>query len=215
MQNTMPMTKEEFWKLYWFSPLQLVTLVNPKSYDYPFMFENRNFIIRRGSKEVLPGTVANLYLSQMSRIMAQDDDKLHFMSDFALMKNYYDELIVTVKSTVQDIDNTPAYLKDMPAHMHADGAPEVPPWQQPPVSASPFVPETNSNMKNALDSPQEPAESPTPPKAKRSKPQEGTKSFDYEGAKYESITDSEGLTLFSKDGAEISESDYSKAASML
>lgn len=123
----MQLTRDEFWKQYWFTPMHMVTLVNPKETDYHFMVEMRNFVIKAGAQETMPGTVANVFLSQMTRILAQDDDKMEHLSDFALMKKYYDKLIVNVKNLVPNLDNTPSYLKDVPETMKA----ETPPWEEP------------------------------------------------------------------------------------
>lgn len=204
--SIMPKTKDEFWRVYWFSPLQMITLVNPKPYDFPFMFELRNFVIKAGANERLPGTVANLYLSQMTRIMAQDDGKMEHLSDFALMENYYKTLIVDVENMVKDIDNTPAYLKDMPEHM-AVTPDETPPWQQPvaePVVSA--IPETNSDMKNTVPSKNEKVVAPK---------EKTTKGFTYDGKNYSMTVDVDGSKSFTKDSTTIDEATYSKAASML
>jgi hypothetical protein len=213
--QTLPQTKEEFWKVYWFTPLQMVTLINPKSYDYEFMVELRHFVIRAGKTEQVPGTIANIYLSQMTRIMAQDEEKMEFLSDFALMKVFYDRLIVDVKNLVNDIDTTPAYMRNVPEHMKASGEPETPPWQATQTS----IPETNSSMTNTWQAPtpkveapveQTTAETTTPTESK-----EYTKDFEYQGIKYTAVTKKNGGTMYYKAGKLTSESEYSKAASML
>lgn len=188
----MPMTKDEFWKQYWFSPLQMVTLVNPK-YDYKFMVEGRNFFIKSGATEKLPGTVANVYLSQMSRIMAQDDDKMQYLSDFALMRQYYDALIVDVENMVKEVSNTPAYLSDVPAHVRAAEASETPPWQQPAAPQAPISP---------------PVETP-----KEVEPT--TKEFELEGSKFRMVIDKNDKETYFRDGKRIDAPTYAKAASMV
>lgn len=185
----MPMTKDEFWRTYWFSPLQMVTLVNPK-YDYKFMVEGRNFFIKSGAKEKLPGTVANVYLSQMSRIMAQDDDKMQYLSDFALMRQYYDKLIDDVEDMVKEISNTPAYLSDVPEHVRATDAPETPPWQQP---------ATPQDVPAMAPSEVEPT----------------TKEFELDGSKFRMTIDKNDKETYFRDGKRIDAAAYSKAASML
>lgn len=201
--QVMPMTKEEFWKVYWFTPLQMVTLINPK-YDYKFMVEGRTYLIRAGAKEKMPGTVANVYLSQMTRIMAQDDDKMQFLSDFALMRIYYDKLIVDVESLISETSSAPAYLSQVPEHMKAAGAPETPPWQATPSS----IPETNSDMKNTWGKQEEKTETPKVVK-------ESTKEFELEGAKYKMTIDKNDKEMFFRDGTRIDAATYSKAASMI
>jgi len=204
--TVMPMTKDEFWKVYYFSPLQMVTLINTKSYDYKFMVEGRNFIIRAGVKEKVPGTIANVYLSQMTRIMAQDDDKMQFLSDFALMRVYYDKLIVDVENLINEVNNTPAYLSNVPEHMKTTGAPEAPPWQ---ALAKSAIPETNSQMSNTWGKKAEQASTPDAPV------KEVTKEFEFEGAKYKMTVDKNDKENFFKDGTRISAADYAKTASML
>lgn len=202
--QVMPMTKEEFWKVYWFSPLQMVTLINPKS-DYKFMVEGRNFIIRAGVKEKVPGTIANVYLSQMTRIMAQDDDKMSFLSDFALMRQYYDKLIVDVESLITEDRSQPAYLSNVPDNMRATAGPEAPPWQ---VTAKSAIPETNSDMKNTWGKNEAKPEAPAEVK-------ESSKEFELEGAKYKMTIDKNDKETFFKDGTRVSAADYQKAASMI
>lgn len=204
-----PLTKKEFWAIYWFSPLQMVTLKNPKNVDYPFMVEMRHFIIRAGATEQMPGTVANVYLSQMTRILAQDDDRMEFLSDLNLMKLYYDQLIVDVKSMMPEDNSQPAYLKNVPDHMKA-GAPETPPWQAPAQSA---IPPTNSQMTNTWQAPVKDA--PKTTEAPKTESKEETKEFEFEGNKYKLVIDKNEARMFFKDGRRIGEADYARAASML
>lgn len=198
MQPTM--TKEDFWKSYWFTPFQMVTVINLKAEDYPFMVEGRHFVIRSGTKEKIPGTVANIYLSQMTRILAQDDDKMSFLSDFALMKQYFDKLIVDVENLVQDYDNTPTYLKQVPDHMKVSGEPETPPWQAP-VSAPVAEPEKVEEV------------SPEPKKANVVKGE--VKEFELNGSKFKMIINKNGDSMYYKDGHLTSEAEYAKNASLL
>lgn len=202
--QVMPMTKKEFNEVYWFSPLQMVTLINPQAYDFPFMVELRNFVIKAGSKEKMPGTVANVYLNQMTRIMAQDEDKMQFLSDYALMRQYYDKLIVDVESLIHETSSVPAYLQQVPNHMKVEAPSETPPWQAPAESA---IPKTNSQMTNTWGK----QEDVTPAK----QVEEKTKEFELEGAKYKMTIDKNDKEMFFKDGVRINAADYSKAASML
>jgi hypothetical protein len=203
---TLPQTKAEFWKTYWFTPYQMVTLKNPKDTEYRFMVEMRHFVIKAGATEVLPGTVANVYLSQMTRVLAQDEDKTSFLSDFALMKQYYDRLIVSVESTINDVDTTPSYLKDVPAHMRTSGEPETPPWQQPKTT----LPEHNSEMSDSYD-----------PKVMNDKPKDvfpakdEIKEFELGENKYKAVIKKGGGTMYYKDGKLTTSSEYQKAASLL
>lgn len=192
--TVMPMTKKEFNDVYWFSPLQMVTVINTKSYNYPFMVEGRNYMIKAGSKEKVPGTIANVYLSQMTRIQAQDDDKMQYLSDYALMRQYYDKLIVNVDDLISEVDSAPAYLSNTPEHMKVTGAPETPPWQAPTESA---IPAPNSDMKNTVDRKEE------------------TKEFELNGMKYKMTIDKNDKENYFRDGTRVSAADYSKAASMI
>lgn len=192
--SVMPMTKKEFNDVYWFSPLQMVTVINSKSYDYAFMVEGRNYMIKAGTKEKVPGTIANVYLSQMTRIQAQDDDKMQYLSDYALMRQYYDKFIVSVENLISEVSNVPAYLSSTPDHMKVTGAPETPPWQAPVESA---ISPTNSEMKNTVDRKEE------------------TKEFELDGAKYKMTIDKNDKEMFFVDGKRIDSATYSKAASMI
>ena len=195
-------TKEEFYNKYWFTPLQMVTLINPLAYDYKFMVDMRNFLIRSGAQETMPGTVANVYLNGITRILAQDEDKLQYLSDYNLMREYYDRLIVDVKSLVQDVDNTPAYLSQVPDTMIGK-AQETPPWQQNKVEDAPSAIETsNSDMKDTL-------------KESDLKEVDEVKEFEFSGDKYKMVKNKRGGNMYYKNGKMTSEVDYAKAASML
>lgn len=203
MQPNTPMTKKEYWAKYWFSPTQMVTLINPKPEDYQFMVEMRHFVLRAGAQEQMPGTVANVYLSQMTRILAQDEDKFEFLSDFNLMKQYYDRLIVDVKDMMQEVNNTPAYLQNIPTTMQG-AAPETPPWQAPANQAAPMpqMPETNSTMRDTL-------------KDTDLKETKEVKEFEHGGNKYKMVVNKRGASMYYKNGGMISEAEYSKTVSML
>lgn len=199
-QSTAPLTKKQFNDTYWFSPLQMITVSNPKAEDYRFMVEMRHFIIKAGATESFPGTVANVYLSQMTRILAQDDDRMELLSDINLMKFYYDSLIADVTSLIQEDRSVPDYMRNVPKHTIDTNTNETPPWQQNAPVAPPVAPEA-------------PVAPPMPPKPK--KPEAGTKEFEYNGLKFKAVTDKEGVTTFFKNDVEIDEPSYAKAASML
>lgn len=225
MQPTvMPMTKDDFWRKYWFSPLQMVTLINPKSEDYKFMVEMRNFVIKAGTKEKMPGTVANVYLSQMTRIIAQDEDKMQHLSDFALMKQYFDRLIVDVESLVAEDHSQPEYLKNVPAHMHDDNVPEAPPWQQSQAPSS--IPETNSQMRDTIVPDITPETQPEQAPATQQEvvetgneqaanPVKENKEFTLNDDKFSMVIAKDGKRMYYKNGKLTSGADYNKAVSML
>lgn len=139
--NPNKITKLDFNKKYWFTSLQMVEVINPTAEDYPFMVEMRHFIVKAGANERLPGVIANVYLDQMSKILAQGDDKLAFMADPQLMKIYFDKLIVDVESLIPEINNVPAYLRDVPTTAVGAATDDVPPWQRDMESARSITPD--------------------------------------------------------------------------
>lgn len=206
MTTTQYETKKQWIDKYWFSPLQMITLINPRSEDYKFKVEMRHFIIRAGAQEQFPGTVANVYLSHMTRILAQEEDKMQHLSDWNLMAKYYDTLIVDVKNMMNDVDTEPEYMKHMPEHT-LDKPPETPPWQQNGEKAS--------NVPEQPKAPETPPTPPQPPKPTSAPAKAETKEFDYQGAKYKVVIAKDGRRMYYKDGKMTSEAVFSKAASML
>lgn len=205
-----PLNQADFNKKYWFNSLQMVTVTNPKSEDWPFMVEMRHFIVRAGEHERLPGVIANVYLDQMSKILAQDDDKLSYMTDPNLRHVYYDKLIVDVENLAPEYNPIPAHLRNVPpsAQMAApEATDDRPPWE--------------SGMERATDvmpnAPPPPAPAPPSQEAPKpaSKPEAGEKNFDLNGLKFSAVTSEQGETTFFKNGKAISEADYAKAASMI
>lgn len=109
-----------------------VTVVNPTTKDFIFQHvlqvgvdlttgkmkdEQKTYRVPAGGKERFPGPVADHYLDQMAKILAQNDNKIQHMIDFALRAQYYDDLIVDVEdliSSYHSFDETPEYLKDKP-----------------------------------------------------------------------------------------------------
>lgn len=195
MQPSTPMTKDDWAKTYWFNSLQMITVINPKPEDWPFMVEMRHFMIKAGATERFPGVIANVYLDQMSKILAQDEEKLEYMSDPNLKKLYYDRLIVNVESLVNEYDSTPSYLK--PATL----SDEIAPWDQNMERARAVAPVI---APPAPEMPKKPA--PVKP---------DTKEFEFNSIKFKSVTDEKGDTTFFKAGKETDEATFAKAASML
>lgn len=191
--------------MYWFQPTDLVTLINPLTTDYNFMVELRHFVVRAGSKEQMPGTVANVYLSEMTRLLAQVEDKFQHLSDLQLMKEFYDRLIVDKKSLLQEVDTRPAYLSQVPETMQGQ-APETPPWQQPQEApkTAPMtpMPEQTGTMRDTL--------SDTDLKETKE-----VKEFEHDGSKFKMVVNKRGGSMYYKDGKMISETEYAKTASML
>jgi len=212
------LSNKEFNDQYWFNSLQMVEVINPPWYreggqgepvnkDFPFMVEMRHFLIRAGETAEFPGPIANLYLDQMSKIMAQNEDKLAYMTDPALRKLYYDQLIVGVRSLVQETGpNVPEYLKNVVPGTYQPADNETPPWQQ--------------NMERARDvlpqaPPAAPDVQPIPEPEKPLVAEPSEKSFEYDGSNYKMITNVKGGKQYYKDGKLVSVADYQKAASML
>jgi hypothetical protein len=227
-------TKEEFNARYWFTTMQLVTVLNPRwfkennsaepvSRDYPFMVELRHFIIREGATERLPGAIANVYLDQMSKIVAQNDDNLGFMADPALKKLYYDKLIVEVEDLMPQLDMTPAYLRNVPQSAQGQNLNEErAPWDASggerasdapivPIPAAPLPPSRiGADIPSSV--PQEPT-TPSPVQTTPTVPE--VKEFEQGGNKFKQVTGKDGRKMHYKDGRMTSEADYAKAASLL
>lgn len=212
--NVRPLNTKQFNDKYWFNSLQMIEVLNPAWYpespghfvdrDYPFMVEMRHFIIKAGQTEKFPGVIANVYLDQMSKIMAQNDDKLSYMTDPELRKIYYDNLIVSVTSLVQEQFNGPEYLKNVAPSAFVSAPDETPPWQE--------------NMERARDvatmPPQTIPDKPEP-KAPEPAPKPIDKSFEYEGAKYKLTIDIKGVKHYFKNGIMTTAAEYNRVASML
>lgn len=192
--------KAAFNAKYWFGSLQMVTVVNPLPEDWPFMVEMRHYIIKKGSKERFPGVIANVYLDQMSKILAQHDENLGNMADPELKKIYYDKLIVSVENMMQEHDNRPAYLAHVAPESMLEAPDETAPWEK----ASTVAP----GLSNTIDTPPETPKAPV-------KPEAGEKSFELNGLTFKMITDEEGLATFFKNDITIDEPTYARAASMV
>lgn len=120
------MEETDFHKKYYFGLMKIVTVVNPRSEDYTFgatiqgsmnmetgrmQDEQRTYQVKAGTHQRLPGPIANMYLDQMSKLIAQDDNKFQFMIDFALKAQYYDDLIIDVQDIIDTYQPMPQYLQ--------------------------------------------------------------------------------------------------------
>ncbi len=192
--------KAAFNAKYWFSTLQTVTVVNPLEEDWPFMVEMRHYIIRKGAKERFPGVIANVYLDQMSKILAQHDENLGNMADPDLKKIYYDKLIVSVDSLIQEHDSRPAYMQQVSPNAMLEAPDELAPWERASTTThEPLIP---------------PATAPEPPKAPEAAKEPVTKEFELEGIAYKMIVDKNQKEMYYKDGRLTSSAEYFRAASM-
>jgi hypothetical protein len=101
-----------FWAAYDFNNFKIVTVSNPTSKDYAFQItmqvgvdpasgklltEARHYIVKAGGNERFPGVVARYYLDQMSKLLAQEEDRFKLFADYGTRKEYYDRLIVDVE----------------------------------------------------------------------------------------------------------------------
>jgi hypothetical protein len=130
--------EKDFNDKYWFPNTKVVKVVNPRDEDFVFQStietgidittgkmrtESRKYRVAAGASEKFPGTVANIYLDQVSKLIAQDDDKIQFIIDFALRAQYYDKLIVGVDDILNTYQDFPTYL-DNPAQVAAEAPAE-------------------------------------------------------------------------------------------
>lgn len=240
--------KETFNKKYWFTSLQMVEVINPAwlkegdgfvAKDYPFMVEMRHFIIKSGGREKFPGVIANVYLDQMTKILAQNDGKLEFMADPNLMRVYYDKLIVDVENLAPEYNPIPTYLRDVAPSAVGQAKDETPPWQQNIEQARSAMPDNApqvdprvsqledkvNGMSGVLDAiagklgigeeaPEPVAPAPTPELVKApAQPEE--RQFDFQDNTYKMTIDKNGDEMFFRDGRRVSAADYQKAASMI
>ncbi len=204
MPGTKTITKDDWEKNYWFNSLQMVTVVNPKPDAWPFMVELRHFNINGGATERFPGVIANVYLDQMSKILAQDDDRLGYMADPNLMKIYYDKLIIDVEDLITQTSSVPAYLQ-MPK------PPAAPAVERAPWDAS--VGERASNIAPAPIAPPSFPEPRQPEPEPPIVPKERT--FELDGNKYKLVIANTGQKMHYKNGKIITGADFNKAASLL
>jgi hypothetical protein len=214
------LTREDFHKYYWFTSLQMVTVVNPTEEDYPFMVEMRHYMVKAGEKESFVGPIANIFLNHMSKKLAQDDNRLEMMADLTYLAASYKNLIVEVKDLAPQYDpsgdwqhrvrqssmEVPPWAKPDAEQPSSDFMPSTPPWEQPPAQQHPAPPETQQTVAEEST-----AESTTEASAP---PKDETKEFELNGLTFKSVT-KDGNTTYYKDSKEIDESTFAKAASML
>lgn len=217
--NKIGITKSDFHKLYWFSPLQMIEVINPAwaavegggfiSKDYQFTVEMRHYIILAGKTERFPGIIANVYLDAMARIIAQNEDRLGFIGDPNLKREYYDKLIVAVDNLAPEYDAGPAYLRNVTPASTVQPKDERPPWD-------PSLGERATDVAPNAPEPMPNIPPPRVPETQPAKPaKDETREFELEGSKYKMIISKAGKSMFYKNGNLTSEAEYAKAASML
>lgn len=224
------LTRSDFNKYYWFTSLQMVTVVNPTKKDFPFMVEMRHYMVKAGEQESFVGPIANVFLNHMAKTIAQDEERLEQMADVTLIAAMYKDLIIEVKNLAPEYDPT----NNWQHRMRAEGA-ELPPWAQnqpaaqpgaqqspaptPPWEQAPIPPNTERASEVATTAPAAPQAPPAAPSEPPRQPEpvtikDETKSFDYNGIAFKAVT-KDGETRYYKNNKEITLADYSKAASMI
>jgi hypothetical protein len=124
--------EKEFAAQYWFTSNFVITVTNPRSEDFAFNAvvqvgydpstgkvkeESRTYTVPKGGSQRFTGPVANIYLSLMSKIIAQEEDRFSNYIDPSVRAEYYDQLIAAKEDL---IDNYRAF--DQPENVVA---PEV------------------------------------------------------------------------------------------
>lgn len=212
---TTPITQDEWVKRYWFNTLQMVEVQNPSWFvasgpesadkpvtkDYVFMVELRHYMIKAGESERFPGVIANVYLDQMSKLLAQNDGNLGMMSDPNLKRRYYDKLIINVESLVAEHNQGPAWMANIPEASKVEVKDEVAPW--------------DDSMERAREV--APSAPPAPivetPEAPKREPK--NREFELEGIKYRLIVAKDGREMYYKGGKLSSSAEFLRAASLL
>lgn len=135
------MDEQQFTEKYNFDNLKMVTVLNPTPNDFTFAItmetsvdisngqmksETREYVVKAGDKMRLPGVAANLYLDQLSKLMAQEEDRFSLYPDFAERAKYYDDLIIEVEDMLGAFQNLPQY-EDQPVATTKD---EEKPFEQ-------------------------------------------------------------------------------------
>jgi hypothetical protein len=122
-----PFEEANFWQKYRYDHLKMVTVINPLTEDYDFQCvveagvdmatgkmnsEARQYRVKAGGTERFPGPIANIYLDQICRIVAQNEDKFRHLMDWALRAKYYDRLVVDVEDLVSTYQPFSNYLQE-------------------------------------------------------------------------------------------------------
>lgn len=118
--------EKEFAKEYFFNNMQMVTVVNPLTQDFEFGIQlevgvdvatgqpktdNRRYRVKHGGTERFPGPVANLYLDQVWRQIAQEkgDMGLGEYADFKRRAELYDDLVLEIQDMLNTHVTLPQY----------------------------------------------------------------------------------------------------------
>lgn len=113
---------------YWHPNTEIVTVLNPTTENYIFQAtvdaavdmrtgrprpEARQYGVQAGGSERFPGSIANMYLDQMSRKLAQDENRLDRMVDFSERAKYYDQLTVDTEDLIASYVPNPAFTPQL------------------------------------------------------------------------------------------------------
>lgn len=127
MQPDQLLDEQSFIDKYWHTQTEMVEVTNPTKADYLFkvtvdakidrstgkpVSEQRQYMVKAGGSERFNGYVANVYLDQMSRKLAQDDNRLDRMVDFTERAKYYDQLTADTEDLIASYVENPAYKDD-------------------------------------------------------------------------------------------------------
>lgn len=130
MDMQQPLTNEQFIKMYWFTGEQRVTVINPTNKDFVFMHNQRHYVVRAESQEELMGPMANQYLDQMGRLLAQQQDMLGHWGDVNLRRQYLDQLIAKIEDMNPPAINMTPWRREIPAQPMRVTADEPAPWEE-------------------------------------------------------------------------------------
>lgn len=140
MQPETQLDEQAFIAKYWHPNTEVVTVINPTGNDYIFKAtvdasidvktgrprpEMREYRVPKGGSERFPGSIANMYLDQMSRQLAQQDSRLDRMVDFTERAKYYDQLTADTEDLIASYSPNPAYTEDN-QHVVEEVSAEVP-----------------------------------------------------------------------------------------
>src|SRR5437763_243217 len=109
------MEESDFLTKYGFNNFKIVTVSNPTTKDHEIQItmevgvdpangklrtEARKYVVEAGGSERFPGVVALKYLDEMSKNLAQLEERFNLYVDYNTRSEYYDRLIVDVEDLV-------------------------------------------------------------------------------------------------------------------
>lgn len=133
------MDEEQFRAEYTFNNFQLITVANPTKTDYAFQItmqvgvdpgtgklvtEARHYMVKAGTTERFPGVIANKYLDQMSKLVAQEEDTFKLFADFGTRRKIYDGLILDKEDVLAQNKAMVEFPQAKPQEQAIESAPE-------------------------------------------------------------------------------------------